>query len=235
MIAVEAGAERHHRAVAGRAFLGREAAIGAERIVAIRDAGHGPGIGVAKSVGTRQNVANARPFQNPGVAALQPVIEPGQRLDMQAFPRPGQAVIAEHRDAHMLAVGQRVEGGECRGQMQRHILPIAAEIDRHLDPVQQRHEIAFVPPCIAQRALDRDGAPDIIPGMRIMMQLHQKLQRRHRGLAVHGGEFRCTAGRCSTVRAASRSLLRKNVSDSFDVMPTIARNGVTNELENRPW
>jgi hypothetical protein len=65
----------------------------------------------------------------------EPVIEPGERLDVKTFPRPGEAMLSHHCDLHMLAVGQPLVGGESVGQVERYVLPVASQIDRHLDAI----------------------------------------------------------------------------------------------------
>ncbi|GJO05524.1 hypothetical protein NJB1808e29_33310 [Mycobacterium marinum] len=52
--------------------------------------------------------------------------------------------------------------------MQRDVLPIATQIYRHIDPFQQRVEIAFVPPLIAGGMLDRRREPQLVPRARIV-------------------------------------------------------------------
>ena len=59
--------------------------------------------------------------------------------------------------------------------MQRHILPIATEVHRDLDLFQQRHEVALVPPGVSERVFDNNGAPQVVPRVRIVVQLEQDL------------------------------------------------------------
>ena len=59
--------------------------------------------------------------------------------------------------------------------MQRHILPVAAEIDRDVDSFQQRHKIAIVPPCVPRRMFHDDSQPEIVPGMRGVMEFEKVL------------------------------------------------------------
>ena len=43
---------------------------------------------------------------------------------------------SHHCDSQMLAVGQSFVGGEGMRQMKGHVLPIASQIDWHLDPLK---------------------------------------------------------------------------------------------------
>ena len=69
------------------------------------------------------HIADARTVEDSGVAALEPVVVTCQRLDVQALPGPGQALLAEHPDPDMLAAGQRVHRLERAGQVARHVAP----------------------------------------------------------------------------------------------------------------
>jgi hypothetical protein len=73
--------------------------------------------------------------------------------------------------------------------MQRYVLPVAAEIDWHLYLVQQRQNVAIVPPRVPQGMLHDDGAPQVVPRMRVVMKLEKHFQSRHRRLAIEGGKL----------------------------------------------
>ena len=85
-----------------------------------------PMIGGVPALRLREHVAYARPVKDAGVAPLEPVVEPGQRFDVQALPWPRQAVVAEHRHAHVGAAREALQRGEAVRQVQRHVLPVAA-------------------------------------------------------------------------------------------------------------
>ena len=59
-----------------------------------RAPGGGQAGGRTPLVGAWHPVTDRRSVENAGVAVLEPVVEPGQRLHMQALPRPGQAELA---------------------------------------------------------------------------------------------------------------------------------------------
>src|SRR5579863_6982060 len=124
-----------------------------------------PDVGCVPAFSLGNNVAEARALQDSGVVTFQPMIEPGERFDVQALPRPRQAMLTHHRDSYVLAVSEFCPCGERMWQMQRHVLPIAADVGRDLYPIQQRQQIAVFPPCVAQRVLRSDGPPQIIPWM----------------------------------------------------------------------
>src|SRR5580700_6494190 len=65
-----------------------------------------PCIRGAPAFGARKNVTETRSRQDTGILSLEPVVEPCERLDMQAFPRPRQTMLAQHGDLNVLAVGE---------------------------------------------------------------------------------------------------------------------------------
>src|SRR5580700_5344381 len=132
---------------------------------------HRPSIGCSPSLCLRQDVSKASAVENAGVLLLQPMIEPGKRLDMQTLPRPSEAMRPHHCDLHMLAVPQPLVRREGVRQMKRHVLPVASQIDWHLDAIEQRKQIAVLPPGVAKRVLRGDSAPEIVPWMGIMVQV----------------------------------------------------------------
>ena len=97
--AVEAGAERHGTAAPPASPRRR---VESRRRRATRCASSEAPAGGQVSRGpplvrTRHPVADRRAVEDAGVAALQPVVEPGQRLDVQALPGPGESVVAQQR------------------------------------------------------------------------------------------------------------------------------------------
>src|SRR5580700_6122347 len=148
-----------------------------------------PCIRGAPAFGARKNVTETRSRQDTGILSLEPVVEPCERLDVQAFPRPRQTVLAQHGDLNVFAVGEFLECRKGGWKMQRHVLPVATEIDRHLYLVQQRQDVAIVPPCVPQWMFHDDGAPEVVPRMRIVMKLEKNFQPRHRRLAIEGGKL----------------------------------------------
>jgi hypothetical protein len=51
-----------------------------------------PGIACSPALGLGHHVAKTR-VKNARVLRLEPVIEPGERLDMKTLPRPGEAIL----------------------------------------------------------------------------------------------------------------------------------------------
>ncbi len=133
-------------------------------------------------------------------------------------------------------VGQVVQGGERRREVQRDVLPVAAQVGRHLHPVEQRAQVALVPPVVAQGVLDGDRPPQVVPGVGVVVELECGVQHRDRRLAVHRGELAGAAAAVRrTVAPASISSLRQNRSLRAEVSPTMARNGVTKPALKSPW
>src|SRR5580658_4631147 len=95
-----------------------------------------PSIGCAPAFCLRQNVAKVWAVKNASVPPLKPIIEPGNRLDVKTLPRPSEAMLSHHCDLDMLAVGQSLVGRECMRKMERHILPVASQIDGHFDAIE---------------------------------------------------------------------------------------------------
>ena len=160
----------------------------------MRRLGDRPSIGRSPALGLGQDVAEARAVENAGVLSLEPLIEPGKSLDVKALPRPGEAVLSHHRDLQMLAVVQLLVGGESMRQMEWHVLPVASHIDWHLDAIEQGKQIAILPPGITKRMLSGDSAPEVIPGMRIVVQFEQDFEAGDCGLAIGHLEFLVNAG-----------------------------------------
>src|SRR5450432_2456630 len=127
-----------------------------------------PGISRSPALILRNDVSKTRAVEYACVLPLEPVIEPSECLDVKALPRPGEAMLSHHGDLHMLAVGQPLVSGESVREMERHVLPVASQIDWHLDAIEQRKEIAVLPPSVAERMFRSDSAPDIVPRMRIV-------------------------------------------------------------------
>jgi len=73
--------------------------------------------------------------------------------------------------------------------MQGHVLPVATEVRGHLDAVEERHHAVVFPPVIADRVLDGDLAPQVVPRMRVVVQLEQDPQADHGGVALRRGEL----------------------------------------------
>src|SRR5882757_2872892 len=103
-------------------------------------------------------------------------------------------MFSHHRNAQMFAVGEPLIGGERMRQMKRHDLPVAAHIDGYLDAIEQRNQIAVLPPGIANWMLCSDRAPEIVPGMRVMVKIQQNLETGDRSLAVGHLKFLVDAG-----------------------------------------
>jgi hypothetical protein len=78
--------------------------------------------------------------------------------------------------------------------MKRHVHPVAAHIDGYLDAIEQGKQVAILPPGIAERMLCSDGAPEIVPGVRVMVKIQQDLDAGDCGLAVGQREFLMYAG-----------------------------------------
>ena len=158
-----------------------------------------PDVARAPLVGARHPVADRGALEDAGVLILQPVVEPGERLDVEALPRPRQPELAEHPDPDDRCVGQRPHGRERGGQVKRDVLPVAAEIGGHLNAVQQRHQVPLIPPLVAQRVLDRHRPPQVVPRVRIVVQLERGVQDGDRRLSVHRGELAVQRSRAQDV------------------------------------
>ena len=70
----------------------------------------------------------------------------------------------------MLGVSQAVVGREGVRQMEGHVLPVASNIDRYFNAIEQGNQVAIVPPGIPERMLSSNRAPEIVPWMGIVMK-----------------------------------------------------------------
>ena len=175
--------------------------------------------------------------EDAGVAALEPVVEPGQRLDVQALPRPGQPELAEHRRPGRPGCPPAPPRRE-----RRRAGAAARSASRSRGTRGCRRwrssgsRFALVPPLVAEWVLDRSVEPQVVPRVRVVVELQRGLHHRDRRLAVHGGEPRVQRGACAARGGRRRSSwLRQNSSLRPEVSPTMARNGVTNDELNSPW
>lgn len=75
---------------------------------------------------------------------------------MQTLPRPGKTVLSHHGHLHMFAVGQLLISRKGVRQVQGHVLPIAADVDRDLNAVKERQQVPLFPPLIVQGMLSGD-------------------------------------------------------------------------------
>jgi hypothetical protein len=133
-------------------------------------------------------------------------------------------VLTQHRDPDVRAVRQGADRGERAGQVQRDVLPVAPEVDRYLDAVQQRDEAPFVPPVVADRVLDGDGPPQVAPRVRVVMQLEEQQQAGHGGIAVGRGELAVHVRLAEQLTDPPTSRLRQSLLVCPEVIPIIARN-----------
>src|SRR6478752_1445389 len=90
--------ERHERPLAGGSLVVPEFAVAAKAQRAADNACGWPGVAGVPVVGARQPVSDGGAVEDAGFPVLQPVVEPGEGLDVQALPRPGQTELAEHPD-----------------------------------------------------------------------------------------------------------------------------------------
>ena len=95
-----------------------------------------PGIACSPAMGLRYDVSKTWAFENACVLPLEPMIKPGERLDVKALPRLGEAMLSHHCDLQMLAVGQPLVGREGMRKMEGHVLPVTSQIDWHLDAIE---------------------------------------------------------------------------------------------------
>src|SRR5580698_4332607 len=95
-----------------------------------------PGIAGSPSLGLGYNVADVRAIENAGVLPLEPMIKPCQRFDVKAFPRPGKAMLSHHCDLYVRCVGESLVSRKGVWQMERHVLPVTPQIDRHLNLIK---------------------------------------------------------------------------------------------------
>ena len=70
------------------------------------------------------------------------------------------------------------------GQVKWHVHPVAAHIYRHFNAIEQRQQVAVLPPGIAEWVLCGNGAPEIIPWMRVVVKFQQDLEASDCGFAV---------------------------------------------------
>ena len=94
-------------------------------------------------------MADRRAVEDAGVAALEPVIEPGKCFNVQTLPRRGQARFTEHGDLDLRAVGQRRLCRRRRRQVQWHVLSVTPEVDLYLNLFKQQNEVAIIPQRVA--------------------------------------------------------------------------------------
>src|SRR5580692_1041104 len=120
---IEATAQVHVSSGTRLSFVFAETAVGSKRIRVIHRFADRPNIGCSPAPGFRQDVTKTRALENAGVLSLQPMIEPGDRLDVKTLPRPREAMLSHHCNPQMLAVSQALVGREGVGQVERHILP----------------------------------------------------------------------------------------------------------------
>ena len=80
-------------------------------------------------------------------------------------------MLSHHGDAQMFGIGEPLMCSEGMGQMERHILPVAAHIDWYFDAIKQGKQVAVLPPGIAERMLRSDATPEIVPGMRRVVKI----------------------------------------------------------------
>src|SRR5207248_10429348 len=143
-------------------FIGGEGAVGVECQGAVGGWGW-PGVGGAPLVGPGQEVADGGAVERAGVAALEPVVEPGESLDVHAFPRPRQAVLAEHGHPYVRVAGESVPGFEQAGQVQGDVGPLSAEVDGDVDVGEQAGQVTVVPPTVPGGVLGGDCIEQSIP------------------------------------------------------------------------
>ena len=216
------GVEHHQRPLARVPFVVGELAIGPQAQRAGFAVRRRPDVARAPLVGPGHPVADRGAVEDAGVLILQPVVEPGERLDVEALPRPRQPELAEHPDPDDRCVGQRPHGRKRGRQVQRDVLPVAAQIGRHLNAVQQRHQVPLIPPLVAQRVLDRHRPPQVVPRVRIVVQLERRVQDSDRRLSVHRGELAVQRRRAQDVPGG--------VDQRAAPEPVTAR-----RRESRPW
>jgi hypothetical protein len=137
---VEPGAEGHVRALSGLSCAGAERAVAAQGQLAVSRTAYRPGVSGVPPVtlALAELVADRGAVEDACVTAFEPVVVPRQGLDVQGFPGPADAMIANQHDPDVRAVRQGVDGPEAARQVQRDVLPVAAEVDGHLDAVEQR-------------------------------------------------------------------------------------------------
>src|SRR5580704_8835382 len=133
--AVETGAEIHVSSGAPLSFILTKTPVSSKCISVMHRFEDRPSFACSPAFCLRQNISKVWAIENAGVLSLQPVIEPGNRLDVKTLPRPGEAVLAHHSDLHMLTVIQPLVGSKSVGQMQWHVLPVASEIDWYFDAI----------------------------------------------------------------------------------------------------
>src|SRR5580704_7894023 len=68
--------------------------------------------------------------------------------------------------------------------MERYVLPIAPQIDRHLNAIEYWKQVAIFPPGVAKWMFSCYGTPEVVPRVRIMVQLEQEFEASDRGLTV---------------------------------------------------
>lgn len=77
---------------------------------------------------------------------------------MKTFSSPCEAAGWQQRDAHIRIV-RSAPGREGARQMHGHIVPIATEIDRDVDPTQSRVLVALVPEGVVRGMLNAHLLP----------------------------------------------------------------------------
>src|ERR1700739_2262671 len=98
--------------------------------------GNRPCIAGSPSFSLGYNIADVWAFENAVVLPLDPMSKPCQRLDVKAFPRPGEAMLSHHCDLYVRRVGEPLVSRKGMWQMERHVLPVTPQIDRHLNAIE---------------------------------------------------------------------------------------------------
>src|SRR5579863_8455825 len=104
--AVQAAAKVHIYPGTGVAFLFTQRTVGSQCISMMRCLRDRPGIAGSPAFGFWDDVAKAWAVKNARFSSLEPLVEPRERFDVKALPRPREPMVSHHRNLQMFAVVQ---------------------------------------------------------------------------------------------------------------------------------